>query len=100
MATKRTSKTIHDAGEIVQEVKEDTSVVEIQSTDDTCTNDEGMDISTKRESMIWKCIDFADDKTYVMNVPTGCVIRTESPNGSTMCFIQNVKYEDGFRRTT
>ena len=97
MATKRTSKTIHDAGEIVQEVKEDTSVVEIQPTDDTC---ESMDTPTKRESMIWKCIDFADDNTYVMNVPTGCIIRTESPNGSTMCFIQNVKYEDGFRRTT
>ena len=100
MATKRTSKTIHDAGEITQEVKEDTSVVEIQSTDDTCTKDEGMDMPTKRESMIWKCIDFADDNTYVMNVPTGCIVRTESPNGSAMCFIQNVKYEDGFRRTT
>lgn len=100
MATKRTSKTIHDAGEIVQEVKEDTSVVETQPTDNSCTKDEGMDTPTKRESMIWKCIDFADDKTYVMNVPTGCVVRTESPNGSTMCFIQNIKYEDGFRRTT
>ena len=100
MATKRTSKTIHDAGEIVQEVREDTSVVEVQPTDDTCAKDESVDMPTKRESMIWKCIDFADDNTYVMNVPTGCVIRTESPNGSTMCFIQNVKYEDGFRRTT
>ena len=99
MATKRTSKTIHDAGEIVQEVKKDEDIAVVEKPDES-VECESMDTPTKRESMIWKCIDFADDNTYVMNVPTGCVVRTESPNGSAMCFIQNIKYEDGFRRTT
>ena len=102
MATKRTSKTIHDAGEIVQEVKkdEDIAVVEKPPMDEPIVEAESMDTPTKLESSVWKMVDYAHEITYVMNVPTGCIVRTESPNGSAMCFIQNIKYEDGFRRTT
>lgn len=101
MATKRTSKTIHDTGEIAQEVKkdEDVAVVEKPSVDESVEY-ESKDTPTKLESSVWKMVDYAHEITYVMNVPTGCIVRTESPNGSAMCFIQNVKYEDGFRRTT
>ena len=101
MATKRTSKTIHDAGEITQEVKkdEDVAVVEKPSVNESVEY-ESKDTSTNPESSVWKMVDYAHEITYVMNVPTGCIVRTESPNGSAMCFIQNVKYEDGFRRTT
>lgn len=101
MATKRTSKTIYDAGEIAQEAKkdEDIAVVEKPSVDKSVEY-ESKDTPTKLESSVWKMVDYAHEITYVMNVPTGCIVRTESPKGSAMCFIQNVKYENGFRRTT
>ena len=99
MATKRTSKTIHDAGEVVQEVKKDEDIAVVEKPDESVEY-EGKDTPTKLESSVWKLVDYAHEITYVMNVPTGCIVRTESPNGSAMCFIQNIKYEDGFRRTT
>ena len=99
MATKRTSKTIHDAGEVVQEVKKDEDIAVVEKPDESVEH-ESVDTQTKLESSVWKLVDYAHEITYIMNVPTGCIVRTESPNGSAMCFIQNIKYEDGFRRTT
>ena len=54
----------------------------------------------KREPSVWKTIELADINTYVMNIPTGAIIHTESSNGCSTCFIPNVRHEDGFKRIT
>ena len=51
------------------------------------------------KSKFWIVIEKEDANTYVMNVPFGCIVRTESENGSSMCFVPNMRYDDGFRRT-
>lgn len=52
------------------------------------------------DSRIWTTLESGKNKTFVMNVSTGCIIRTESSNGSTMCYIPNTRYSraDGFKR--
>lgn len=50
------------------------------------------------DSKIWTTLESGKNKTYVMNVSTGCIIRTESSNGSTMCYLPNTRYEHGFKR--
>lgn len=61
--------------------------------------DTATDVSAD-DSRIWTTLESGKNKTFVMNVSTGCIIRTESSNGSTMCYIPNTRYSraDGFKR--
>lgn len=69
--------------------------VENYSTD-TFNEQESVDSSKKEfNSKYWNLIEFSDFNTYVMNVKNGIVIKTESENGSSMCFVQNIKFQDG-----
>lgn len=78
--TKKTAPKSEDSSAIVESVVEDTSCDREQS----------------EESKIWTTLESGKNKTYVMNVSTGCIIRTESSNGSTMCYLPNTRYEQGY----
>ena len=78
--TKKTAPKSEDGPAMVEPVVEDTSCDRVQS----------------EESKIWTTLESGKNKTYVMNVSTGCIIRTESSNGSTMCYLPNTRYEQGY----
>lgn len=78
--TKKTTPKSEDVDTVVTTAVEDTSCDKEQS--------EG--------SKIWTTLESGKNKTYVMNVSTGCIIRTESSNGSTMCYLPNTRYEQGY----
>lgn len=82
--TKKTAPKSEDVDTVVTTTPEDTSCDKGQS----------------EESKIWTTLESGKNKTYVMNVSTGCIIRTESSNGSTMCYLPNTRYEQdyGFKR--
>lgn len=61
----------------------------------TAVEDTSCDREQSEESKIWTTLESGKNKTYVMNVSTGCIIRTESSNGSTMCYLPNTRYEQG-----
>ena len=54
----------------------------------------------ERKPSIWNEIELSDINTYVMNIPTGVMIHTESSNGVSTCFVPNTRYDNGFKRTT
>ena len=62
----------------------------------TTVEDTSCDSEQSEESKIWTTLESGKNKTYVMNVSTGCIIRTESSNGSTMCYLPNTRYEQGY----
>lgn len=62
----------------------------------TAVEDTPCDKERSEESKIWTTLESGRNKTYVMNVSTGCIIRTESSNGSTMCYLPNTRYEQGY----
>lgn len=62
----------------------------------TAVEDTSCDKGQSEESKIWTTLESGKNKTYVMNVSTGCIIRTESSNGSTMCYLPNTRYEQGY----
>lgn len=62
----------------------------------TAVEDTSCDKEQPEESKIWTTLESGKNKTYVMNVSTGCIIRTESSNGSTMCYLPNTRYEQGY----
>lgn len=62
----------------------------------TAVEDTSCDKEQLEESKIWTTLENGKNKTYVMNVSTGCIIRTESSNGSTMCYLPNTRYEQGY----
>lgn len=78
--TKKTAPKSEDVDTVVTTAAEDTSCDKEQS----------------EESKIWTTLESGKNKTYVMNVSTGCIIRTESSNGSTMCYLPNTRYEQGY----
>lgn len=78
--TKKTVPKSEDVDTVVTATPEDTSCDKEQS----------------EESKIWTTLESGKNKTYVMNVSTGCIIRTESSNGSTMCYLPNTRYEQGY----
>lgn len=82
--------------------KLDTTGAEIMASDVSVTDEtsEKHYAIPERKPSIWNTIDLSDINTYVMNIPTGVMIHTESSNGVSTCFVPNTRYDNGFKRTT
>lgn len=58
----------------------------------TATNKDKKNVE---KSVYWETVEVSDFNTYVINIKSGIVIKTESENGVAMCFVPNTRFTDG-----